>query len=564
MKWKMFVLMLFSFTFAEKDFYWKSVDVSVNILKNGDIQVKEKQILNFIDKFTFGFRTIPTNVYGKNDGIKYLKLLEYKNNEIIQYKPSTSSNPFSFVVNQDTFSTDLAIYWYFPETSGIHTYEFSYTVHRAIRKHKNSKELFWKLIPSDHQQIIEKFTSRISFEDPKVKVKSKHGFINGHESVVKLRNGIISENQNILEISCDNLYQGDYFEVKLIYDSVFEIEQGLWVEREMKSRSLDIYFSLFGIVYLLIPLILVFWIYKEPNLDSFEEEASLPSNLPPALANSLISNYESSRDVVATLVNLCRKGYLKIEDTGTDWVFKKVKSLSELDEHEFHVVNYLFSSSNVVTLSSLDQKFYQHMDEIYKHIQNELKTRSLIHTIPSRITGRMITLGLFFPLSSYCIGLIQFLVGLNVRMYFMYIFSVIGFLMMLVYSLNRSFNVKTLSGTKEAKKWKNFKIYLTKISKGDQKIDPVIYESYLPFAIAFGVVDYLSNWNQMFNLSGTEPSQPSWYVHTGLRDEFLFGSRFNEMCRTSENTFMSSPPSDSSSSSDSSSDSGGGGSMGFG
>jgi hypothetical protein len=72
---KFFLLVLVSFSFAEKDFFWKSVDVSVFILKNGDIQVKEKQILHFIDKFTFGFRTIPTFVHGKNDGIKDLKLV---------------------------------------------------------------------------------------------------------------------------------------------------------------------------------------------------------------------------------------------------------------------------------------------------------------------------------------------------------------------------------------------------------------------------------------------------------------------------------------------------------
>jgi uncharacterized membrane protein len=145
----------------------------------------------------------------------------------------------------------------------------------------------------------------------------------------------------------------------------------------------------------------------------------------------------------------------------------------------------------------------------------------------------------------------------------MHIFSAIGFLMILFYSFSRSFNVKTISGTQEAKKWKMFKNYLTKVSRGDQKVDPVIFESYLPFAIAFGIVGYLSNWNQMFNQPGIEYSEPSWYFHTGIRDDYSFGIRFSEMCKTSENTFASSPPSDSSSDS-SSSDSGGGGSMGFG
>jgi hypothetical protein len=467
---KWLLLLLISFSFAEKDFFWKSVDVSVFILKNGDIQVKEKQILHFIDKFTFGFRTIPTFVHGKNDGIKDLKLVEYTKNGIVHYKHSTSSKKFSFVT-KDAFSSDLSIFWYFPETSGIHTYEFSYTVKRAIRKNKTSKELFWKLIPSDHQQIIEKFNSRISFEDSDVKVKSKKIFINGDENLVKKRNGFISENQHFLNISCDHLFQGDYFEVKLIYDSEFEIEQGLWVERESISRSLDFYFLLFGIVYVLTPLILVYWVYKEPNVvDSFDSDDSLPSNLPPALASSLISNAESSTDVVATLINLCRKGYLKIEDTGTDWIFIKVKSFSELDEHEIHIVNHLFLSSNSVTLSSLDKQFYQHLGSIYQHIQIELKTRSLIHTIPSEITRRMIILGLFFPISSICISWVQFYIGLNVRMYIMHIFSAIGFLMILYYSFSRSFNVKTISGTQEAKKWKNFKNYLTKVSRGDGKI----------------------------------------------------------------------------------------------
>jgi uncharacterized membrane protein len=553
----------------KKEFFWESVNVDVNILKNGDIQVKERQILHFIDEFTFGYRTIPTHVHGKNDGIENLQVKEFTKSGIIEYKPLKSENGYYYVAS-DSWSSEFKIYWYFPKTTGSHEYEFSYTVKRAIRKHEgNLNELYWQLIPADHQRMIKRFSSKITFEDSNVSTKSTEVFINGDQNLFKHRNGKIQ--QNPMQISCDLLYTRDYLEIKLIYDSEFEIQSPRWMERETTSRFLDSLVFVFGFIYLLIPLILVFYIYKEPNVDkhmiSMEgEEENLPSELPPALASSLINNYGTPKDIIATLINLCRKGYLKIEDTGSDWIFQKVKSLSELDEHEMQVVACAFQTANSVTLSSLNQKFYVHMGTIYSDIYKELKIRSLTHSNPKVLAFRFCLLGVLFPFSSIILQIFQFSLGLNISMGFTHFLAVIGLVMMLYFAYNYSFSVKTVSGTIEARKWKNFKGFLTKVSKGEKTVDPAIFESYLPFAVAFGVTGYTAYWNQIFGQPGLERHQPMWYVHTGTRsrDDYSFEDRFDQMCRRSETTFTSSPPSKSSSSSSRGGGSGGGGSMGFG
>eukprot|EP01080_Neovahlkampfia_damariscottae_P005785 gene5785-9606_t len=535
------------------------------------MEVKERQVLNFMETFTHGYRTIPLHVHGKNDGIENLKVKEIKKEGTIEYASSKTKNP-NYYYTSSSWNSEFSIYWYFPQTSGVHEYEFSYTVKRAIRRNEHSKELYWKLIPKDHPRMIKTFTSTINFEDKETKIELSEAFVNGDQNIFKQRSGFIQKiGKNTIEMKTLALFVNDYVEVKLIYDSKFDIEEPQWMIKETHSRFLDFYFFIFSFIYLIIPAVLKFIIYRDndiSNYSTFFDESELPSDLPPALASTLLLNYGTEKDAIATLVNLCRKGYLKIEDTGNDWIFQKVKSFSTLSEHEHQVVMAVFiSSDNRVSLSSLNQKFYQQMNNIYDRFYSELKSLRMIHTYPDKIIFNLIVVGILFPVSSIFINIIQSFLGFNINMTSMIGLSFVGLILLMVMCYYRSFSIRTVSGSIEAKKWSSFKNYLKDVSNGKKNIDKSIYESYLPFAIAFGITGFTARWNEMFYDPQMEISTaPHWYYYTGSRDytDSNFRDRFDIMCETSHKTFTSAPPSKSSSSSSSGGGSGGGGSMGFG
>ena len=78
-----------------KQFYWERFDVDVEVLENGDLIVTENQTLSFSGApFTAGFRSIPVDRNGNNDGIDGVEVIEGDR----VYEQNSSERPGTFTV----------------------------------------------------------------------------------------------------------------------------------------------------------------------------------------------------------------------------------------------------------------------------------------------------------------------------------------------------------------------------------------------------------------------------------------------------------------------------------
>ena len=95
-----------------------------------------------------------------------------------------------------------------------------------------------------------------------------------------------------------------------------------------------------------------------------------PSNLSPGLVGALIDEKVDTKEVIATIVDLARRGYLEITDGKAEGasgkggtIFTRLKALDELQGYEKTVADSLFDTGHPdqVTTGQLKNHFYTHI-----------------------------------------------------------------------------------------------------------------------------------------------------------------------------------------------------------
>src|SRR5690606_14996702 len=110
-----------------------------------------------------------------------------------------------------------------------------------------------------------------------------------------------------------------------------------------------------------------------------------PSDLPPAVVGSLIDEKADVRDIMSTIIDLARRGYMVMEETqepgflgigmNRTFTFKRTdKSVDDgLRPYEKRVMNRIFTSgSDERTLDSLKNKFYTVIPKVKTDLYKEL------------------------------------------------------------------------------------------------------------------------------------------------------------------------------------------------
>ncbi len=139
----------------DKQFYWERLDVQMTILTNSDIQVVETQELVFGEgTFAKGSRSIPMN---RLEAIADVEVWEGDR----PYTPN-SDRPYGFTTSVE--GGDFYIRWYFPETSGRHTYTLKYTVKGGLRFYEVGDQLWWKAVFPDRRLPVH--SSRVTVNLP--------------------------------------------------------------------------------------------------------------------------------------------------------------------------------------------------------------------------------------------------------------------------------------------------------------------------------------------------------------------------------------------------------------
>jgi len=507
------IIILFSFatfiTCAERSFKITDYQAQVKILENGDMQVSEIFEYSFDGDFNGIIRDI--GIKG-SDGFKYFRASQYfPEDKELEYTQSLAADMVTYKI-YDKSSNERKLFL------------LEYQLKNVATLYNDTAEFYWKFFdesntsPIGHLKIeIELPSAEFSAEELKV---FGHGPLDGKVSIRE-------DGKIVYEV--DGLSSREMVEARILFptrmipNSTRIINQNKFAEimkEELawaKKADREMYFNIIG--FLLALLVVLFNIFlairlyfkydrelkPEVEMDYYRE---LPQDITPAVLSKLMSIQEvGSKDIMATLMDLVRKKYLKIEEIPRgrkkDYKFILIEGndTTNLKEHESYLFHWLFYSIGngvSVTLkeikdytkaSKTQSSFLHNYRKWVKKVGKEFKKYNYFGQSKEglKTAGKIV-------LMEYAAVFLLFALGALLKMQLLMIIPLLiavsftGFGVIIYGALIRK---KTQTGINEYTKWRAFKRFLLHFSNmKDYEIPSiVVWEHYLVYAISLGVAD---------------------------------------------------------------------------
>lgn len=380
-------LLVFSFSAksnAEESLTIPKWHIESQLLENGDLSIVEDLTFRFNDKFNGVFREIVLN---NTSGLQDIKVAELTESGEFQYKRVKDAKKGDygvFAILEDTDVNKVQIFS--PSRDEEKTFRISYIVKNVAIRYNDIGELYYKFLGKGNETPIGSFTVEIRLpqNDTNNEVKIfAHGPLNGKitrktNSIVYMQVTDVAENTFIegrilfpksFIPSSANLVNKDN------YKNIMDQEASLQKKIEEKS-ALDAKINkIFGNISLItsiveviifVLLLIIFRREKEP----YETITSnvIPEDCTPALAGYITTSVINSNTIMATILDLFRKGYIKIDD-GEEYTEKRkrlqdftITRVREDDNfllnHEKYFLNWLLNeigNGRTVTTRDIEQ-----------------------------------------------------------------------------------------------------------------------------------------------------------------------------------------------------------------
>jgi uncharacterized membrane protein len=500
-----------SYAQQERSFQITDYQAQVEILENGDAKVSEIFTYEFSGNFNGIIRSI--GIAG-SDGLEYFRASQYlPQKKMLETTRELEGNIVTFRI-------------YDQSANEKKSFLLEYQLKNVVTKYNDIAEFYWKFFDQSNSSPIQRVQIEVSFPGQTVNTDELkvfgHGPSQGQVSIL---------DRGVVLYEVEGLSANEMVEARILLPTSFVPEAGKIVNKDQyaqimqeelawaESSDRENLFVIFGL--LLIPIIIVLNIIiairlyfkydrelkPEMQLDYYRE---LPSDITPAVLSHLMSIQGAvTKDIMATLMDLTRKKYLKIEEvTSGGWIKKKDykfillnKDTSSLKSHETNLINWFFYSigdGESVTLkevenyskSSRTQSSFRHQYQQWqKAVKNEFQKHNYfsrskeglniaLKTVLLQIAGFLVlVLGAILLRVSWLV-LIPLLLTI--------IFTGVG---LIIYGgLIRK---KTQEGVNEYHKWSAFKRFLLHFSNmKDYEIPSlIIWEHYLVYAISLGIAD---------------------------------------------------------------------------
>ncbi len=498
-------LLLFtqSTAYAQRTFYWDSYDVDIELRSNGILDITEQQTIVFAGgDFTYGYATIP---YNRLDDINNISVREGDT----VFREASNEAPFTFRAIDR--GDEIEINWYFPPSQGEHTYTFSYTVEGAVRVEETGSQVFWMAIPSDVPGRIERSTVTMRVPEG-VTIGSAIALSNGGELDSSTYD--ISEDERTAIFNYGNLGSGDTLETGIRFPTgQLDLAIPQWQRQEAINDAIGLTVLVVSILMLVgLPIVvLVVWYTRgrDPEVEMVAEYLEAPpSSLPPAIAGSLIDETADMSDIISTVVDLAKRGYLTIHENKKDHEYRLTdKQWHDVHPFEKRLIRAIFGSKKTRKLSDLRYKFANKLPAIRQDLYDEMVRLKFFNRSPEAVRNGYRALGLLGGV----LGVIGFIfvgsVFEGIATAACPGLALIPAALLLIYVAGHMPR-KTQAGAESAASWEAFKNYLQNIEKySDLQEAGAIFEQYLPYAVAFGLE---RSWIRKFKSVPTA-RPPIWY-----------------------------------------------------
>lgn len=515
----------------QRSLVWRQWNVVIDDIDTAEnrFTVREIYDIQFSGTFRTGVATIELLRLERIEDIRV-----FEGGQALQLAPSCPSAAGTYCVDRQ--GRDLLIEYNFrePLTSARQTFELVYTVVGALRVYEGGDQLWWTAVPDERFGFnVESSTVTVELPpgfapregiDPVVTYGAPTDVtVSGTTVKATTRRGVVGN--QALEIRVQ--YPHDPNARVASWQASFDTQRNF--EENLKPL-IDVGLILLSIVLALGGTLGIYWLWytrgRDPQVGPVPQFLSEPpSDLPPALVGTLIDETADMRDILSTVIDLGRRGYLVIEEeqkqglfgtTSNTFTFKRTdKAVDDLAAFEKQLITRLFSHSQERSMDALKNKFYRHIPELQNSLYDELVRRQLIKENPEKTRnkyrgwGTVLGMAAFFG-GFWAVGLAEDFTGALVC-----VPMSLGVVALGLLTAGTHMPAKTRVGAEETAKWNAFREYLRNIDRyanSDAITQNVAqrFEDYLPYAVAFGID---RSWIRRFAQVPNTPA-PVWYYPT--------------------------------------------------
>jgi uncharacterized membrane protein len=536
-------VMLFSLTASRIGWTWsiQKFDATIKIHSDSRITVEETITADFTTDQHHGlYRFIPTR-YTSRFGQTYrlrVHVEEVKSsNAADQYWTSVRNGQLHIRIGNPNV--------YYRE---IMTYTIRYTIENVLQSFPTHEELYWNVTGNEWNTRMDKVHLTVllpnDFSDESLKYAAFLGLMGSHNDSsirIKKTGPRTVEYEALRPLSS---YEGLTVVLGLPKGSIrmpSGLQRTLWFLTDNWP---------YGICVFLFFYLFASWWKKgrDPSgRGSIVVQYEPPTGLSPGEVGTLIDEKVDMRDITAGVLDLAVRGYLTIEEEeDQDFLFKKKddpsKQKGPLKNHEKILLDAIFSYGNTQRLSSLKNKFYVHVKQLQRAINDELVKDGFFKSAPQKIRAKYRALGGCVILA----GIVFFFMGItdspvmifNVTPLVWLLTGLISGLLFFIFA--PLMPQKTEKGAMAFEHIKGLEEYIARAEAAEiQKVDiKERFEKLLPYAMCF---DLTKAWSKAFASLYTVP--PQWYSspYSGTWNTMYFSQSLNRMQSSTKNVFTSVP-----------------------
>ncbi len=558
---RFFVLftLVFSLTFGGTSYRVENLDIVANIQRDGSLEVEERVTYD-IGKINGILYNIDFLGYGK---IADLQVFYEADGEFKKGINSSSTTEGSFSVTNDDGVYKIKLYA--PGYKEKRDFIFRYRLTKGVTVYRDIAQLNRKMVGTDWSSSISRIDVEVNLPQS---VAKKDIYAFGH--------GPLTGNIEILDgktvrYTLDDYRSGEFLEVNLLFPKelltefnplymkneralkkILEMEKKL-ADEANEARRIAIFRFFLGKVVLVLGILwwlfLVVYIYiKNSKRYKVENEygeyfRELPDNYSPSIAGTLVSRrlYPEGRELFAMLLDLVRKGHLKLEEGEGSTTLILQESSNELSEEEKFILNWYIrelGDGERIVLEKVEasikerggaREFNRNYETWKTIVYSDMLAKNLKMDKRDKLST---TLGVIT-------GMAYFIGGGMMVVYFQseifIILIILGFILM-PYTFSRK--RASLEREKAISRWGAFRKFLVDYSNLEEaKLASIeLWEHYFVYAVALGVAEKVAKGYKKIMSEKEESSRiisGRGYRNSSLMNMYLYSNAFRSIERNS-------------------------------
>lgn len=494
-----------------KSLEWTRLDADVTVLSNGDLQIKETNVINFTSgTFSFGYRDIDMQ---RIDRIVNISVTE--NGQPLKIETGLAG------------SNKFRIKYYFSTAQNqTRTFVMNYTAQGATRYYAGGDQVYWAGVYAERNGFAVQ-NSRLTITLPSGATASEVGAY-GPRAAVSGKG-----ESTAIATAQDSIPSGQEFEIRAQFPhGIITGSAPAWQAAYDKQRDyqentqpkIDLGFLLTSLLLAIGGPAAAILLYvtrgKDPNVGLVADYLTEPPDVTPGVGGTLVDEKADLQDIIATLVDLARRGVLTMSEGEPDkklgfstreYTFSVGPNFASPKQgaHESQLIQALglTQSNDSIGLGDIKNRFYTKIPGLKRALYQELQTQGLYNHNPEVVRNSYtsmgwVIIGLSILSACFFIFVAAELSGLALCLPVGGVVSGIA-----VLSIAPKMPLRTRKGADMKMRVDAFKRYLQNIEKYENLKEATDkFDKFLPWAIALGL-----DKNFIAKYTAANAPVPDWY-----------------------------------------------------